>query len=126
MSTKKDVLLFLTRLKIIAGTSFDLVWTEKNKAAMVRLGYTGTRDILPHIFALTVQDYVDGPCPDRDTNYPDPVWIFAPTIEQTIFYVKLKIIGNQVRCLSFHEAGKPIGRYPFRENSPTRKENDND
>ena len=126
MSTKKDVLLFLTRLKIIAGKSFDFVWTEKNKDAMICLGYTSTRDILPHIFALTIQDYVDGPCLDRDTNYPDPVWIFAPTIEQTTFYIKLKIIGNQVRCLSFHEAEKSISRYPFRKNPPSERRMDND
>lgn len=115
MATREEgVLKFLTQIKVLAKKNFDFVWTEKNKRAMVKLGYTGKQDVLSQIISLTVQDYVNGPCPDDNPNLPDPVWIFAPEINDETFYIKVKIIGNQVRCLSFHEAEKPINQYPFR------------
>lgn len=49
-----------------ASAGFDLVWTEKNKKAMIRLGYISRDEVLCHINALTVRDYVEGPCADHN------------------------------------------------------------
>lgn len=115
MGTREAVLKFLVQLKALASKNFDFVWTEKNKRAMIKLGYTGKQDVLLHIMNLAVQDYVKGPCPDDNPKMPEAVWVFAPEINDETFYVKVKIIGSQVRCLSFHEAEKPIQQYPFRK-----------
>ncbi len=115
VAKRSDILAFLTKIKMNTAASFDFVWTAKNKEAMIQLGYTSKSDVIYHINVLTIGDYAEGPCEDHDLARMEDVWVFAPEITGLIFYIKLKLVGNQVKCLSFHEAEHIVSHYPFRK-----------
>lgn len=89
--------------------------------AMEWLGLTkaNCRD---EILNLTIDDYCEGPDPDRDM--PGEVWVFGINTSGTDIYIKLKLapVGSQTiaKCLSFHPAKHPL-RFPFRDEKKGEK-----
>ena len=63
---------------------------------------------------LSVENYCEGPNPDRDR--PGDIWVFGKPVGTEEIYIKLKIaqVGKEkiAKCLSFHTANFPLC-YPF-------------
>jgi hypothetical protein len=96
-----DVKQFLATIKPIVNKGMlDIVPTEKNRITRRKLGLT-VIDVEDAILSLTEIDLHKGPIVDRD--FPNQeLFIFKKQICDEFIYIKLKIIGNMVKCLSFH------------------------
>lgn len=98
---------FLAEIRsLLSSGQYDFVPRRKNLQAIARLGLT-VRDVKRELLHLTVADYFKGPKKDFDAERPGEIWEFKKTIEDEVFYVKLKIVqenGQRVlKCLGFHE-----------------------
>lgn len=108
----KNVLDFLTRLKIISKENIFFIPRTKNQQALIDLGITKEYR-LKLIYDLAVDDYISGPEEDHDSDFPGEIWVFGKIFDKTEIYIKLKIISNgkdKAVCLSFHPAEFPLRR----------------
>src|SRR4030042_4800950 len=107
---------FLVEFKkiIVKGRGFDIVNRRENIDALAKMGLT-RKNLIEEILTLSVEDYCEGPEPDR--NRPGYIWVFGKQIGAEEFYIKLKIaqVGKEkiAKCLSFHEANFSLC-YPYR------------
>lgn len=100
---------FLAQVKRIAAdpSRFLIVPRPVNNATVRKLGLTRSA-IRGEVLSLEIQDYCQGPQPDR--NRLGEVWVFGRKIGAVEVYIKLKIICDPetreeyVKCLSFHKA----------------------
>jgi hypothetical protein len=114
---KEAIRRFLREFKHIAttGRGVDIVDRRKNMQSLAQLGLT-KRNCIAIILGLSVEDYYDGPKPDK--GRPGAIWEFGKIIEGEEVYIKLKIaqVGEVklAKCLSFHIAKHPLC-FPCRE-----------
>lgn len=96
-----DEFLEIVKNKINKG-EFDFIPTEKNKNSKRKYGLT-TFDIEDFIKELDTSNLISGPELDRD--FPgEYLYIFKKEIiDNVLFYVKIKLRGDEVKCLSCHE-----------------------
>ena len=113
---REKVAKFLKKFKKIAttGRGLDLIPRAENIACLAELRIT-KKNQKEEIMNLTVDDYCEGPEPDKDR--PGEVWLFGKRISGKEVYVKLKIaqVGKETiaKCLSFHPARHPLC-FPFK------------
>ena len=121
---KEAIRRFLREFKRIAtsGRGIDIVDRVKNMQALARLGLT-KRNCREEILSLSVEDYCDGPKPDKDR--PGEVWEFGKLMGGKDIYIKLKIahVGRVklAKCISFHEAERGLC-FPFGRDSEEGRE----
>ena len=114
---KSDIKNFLIEFKkiVATGRGLDIVPRRENLDALSDLGLT-KKNLKEEILALSVQDYCEGPEPDRDR--PGEIWIFGKHIAGKEIYIKLKIaqVSKEkiAKCLSFHAANFPLC-FPYRD-----------
>ena len=94
-----------------------LVPRPENNKCIAQLGFRYA-DIEETLLGLSVEDYCEGPCRDRDQR--GELWVFGKTIENKTIYIKLKLapvgtVGSLriVRLVSFHPAEHTL-EYPFK------------
>jgi hypothetical protein len=119
---KEEVGAFLRAFKKIAlHRGIDFIPRRGFLEARAWLGLT-LKNCRDEIMALTVDDYCEGPSPDRDK--PGLVWVLGKKIGGTDVYIELKLAtveGQTIaKCLSFHPAGQPLC-FPFRETEKGEK-----
>ena len=86
-----------------------LISRAKNLRDIARLGLNWKHEVL----SLINRDYERGPQPDH-SGVRD-VWEFSPTIDCTMFFIKLKLDpAPGLVCLSFHESTGP-STLPYRD-----------
>ena len=125
---KEAIRRFLREFKHIAtsGRGIDIVDRQKNMQALARLGLT-KRNCREGILSLSVEDYCEGPKPDKDR--PGEVWEFGKLIEGNEVYIKLKIarVGRVklAKCISFHVAERPLC-FPLGRNSEGGRKSERD
>jgi hypothetical protein len=108
---KSGVVKFLIEFKkiMVTGRGLDIVPRRENLDALSDLGLT-RNNLKEEILALSVQDYCEGPEPDKDR--PGEIWIFGKQVAGKEIYIKLKIaqVGKEkiAKCLSFHPANFPL------------------
>jgi hypothetical protein len=108
---KSDIRNFLIEFKkiVVMGRGLDIVPRRENLDALSDLGLT-KKNLKEEILTLSVQDYCEGPDPDRDR--PGEIWIFGKHMAGREIYIKLKIAqvgkGKIAKCLSFHAANFPL------------------
>jgi hypothetical protein len=113
---REKVAKFLKEFKKIAtaGRGLDLIPRAENIACLAELRIT-KKNQKEEIMNLTVDDYCEGPEPDKDR--PGEVWLFGKRISGKEVYIKLKIaqVGKETiaKCLSFHPAKHPLC-FPFK------------
>lgn len=99
----------------VFGEGWVLIRRQQNQDCLLKLGFK-YGDIKGTLLSLSVEDFCEGPCRDRDQ--PGELWIFGKTIENNVIYIKLKLacFGSlkKVRVISFHFAESTLN-YPFRE-----------
>lgn len=121
---KEAVRQFLREFKQIAtaGRGIDIVDRRKNMESLATLGLT-KKNCREEILGLSMQDYCDGPKPDKDR--PGEIWEFGKLIEGKEVYIKLKIAPVEgvklAKCISFHVAEGPLC-FPFARNSEEGRE----
>jgi hypothetical protein len=107
---------FLLQFKKIVteGRGLDIVNRRENLEALAKLGLT-KKNLREEILTLSIENYCEGPEPDRDR--PGNVWVFGKQLGSEEIYIKLKIaqVGKEkiAKCISFHAANFPLC-YPFR------------
>ena len=107
---------FLVELKgiISKGRGLDIVNGHENIDTLAKMGLT-KKNLIEEIMTLSVENYCQGPEPDRDR--PGDIWVFGKQIGAEEIYIKLKIaqVGKEkiAKCLSFHAASFPLC-YPYR------------
>ena len=99
----------------IADQGWVLVPRKENKECLLQLGFKYP-DIKETLLGLSVEDYCEGPCDDRDQ--PGELWVFGKTIENKVVYIKLKLASlgplRIVRVVSFHFTEHTL-EHPFEE-----------
>jgi hypothetical protein len=99
----------------IAEQGWVLVPRLENKECILQLGFR-YQDIVETLLGLSVEDYCEGPCRDRDQ--PGELWVFGKVIENKAVYIKMKLASfgplRIVRVISFHFA-KDTLEHPFKE-----------
>lgn len=109
----RDFLLEFKKI-IVGGRGLDIVNRRETMDAMAELELT-RKNLKEEIMSLSVEDYCEGPEPDKDR--PGYVWVFGKQIGSEEIYIKLKIAqvggGKIAKCLSFHRARFPLC-YPCR------------
>ena len=113
---KEAVKAFLRVFKKTAlQRGIDFIPRRQFLEALAWLGLT-KENCRDEILTLTVNDYCEGPSPDKDK--PGEVWVFGKNMGGTGIYIKLKLAlveGQMIaKCLSFHPAGYPLS-FPFKE-----------
>lgn len=119
-SKRKEVITFLEELKIILNKEdFDIdkeltLIRKKKPGDDVRFSTQYTLldldydvfDVIERLKELTVQEYSETKI-DRDDLNPPLLFVFGKDINNKLVYVKLKIKGEQEKCIlcvSFHYA----------------------
>lgn len=119
MHERKEVGSFLQSVKEtisnpVTEQGWVLVPRPENKECILQLGFK-IPDIEETVLGLSVEDYCEGPCRDRDQ--PGELWIFGKVIENQTVYIKLKLASfgpvRIVRIISFHFAEYPLN-YPLK------------
>ena len=118
---RKAVAQFLNDWQTVAACQKPYIQArEENLKVLKELGltYTDQWELLKN---LSIEDYVDGPEPDRDR--PGYVWIFGVFIGGAEIYIKVKLVEykpldshqlvRQALCISFHVAKYPL-TYPLK------------
>jgi hypothetical protein len=107
---------FLVEFKGIMskGRGLDIVNRRENIDTLAKKGLT-KKNLIEEIMTLSVENYCQGPEPDRDK--PGNIWVFGKQIDTEEIYIKLKIaqVGKEkiAKCISFHIADFPLC-YPYR------------
>ncbi len=109
----RDFLLEFKKV-MVTGRGLDIVNRHENIEALAKLELT-KKNLREEIMTLSVENYCEGPEPDRDR--PGDIWVFGKQVGTEEIYIKLKIaqVGKEkiAKCLSFHAANFPLC-YPFR------------
>jgi|AntRauTorckE6833_2_1112554.scaffolds.fasta_scaffold100395_2 hypothetical protein len=111
-SSKKEVEFFLLKVKSILNKpkKIQFIPRRKNLDALNKHGLS-IKDIKFYIKRLEVKDYFKGPTKDRDRS--GYVWEFGKMINNTMFYIKIKIKKEKLLCcLSFHDAQYKV-QFPY-------------
>lgn len=99
----------------VTDEGWVLVPRLENKECICELGFK-YQDIRETLLDLSVEDYCEGPCNDRDQ--PGELWIFGKVVQGKTVYIKLKLasLGSLriVRVVSFHFAEHAL-EFPFGE-----------
>jgi len=99
----------------VADQGWVLVPRPENKECILQLGFK-YQDISETLLDLSVEDYCEGPCQDRDQ--PGDLWVFGKVIENKAVYIKIKLASfgplRIVRVISFHFADYTLD-HPFKE-----------
>jgi hypothetical protein len=99
---------------MVTGRGLDIVNRRETIEGLARLGLT-KKNLIDEIMALSVENYCQGPEPDRDR--PGEIWVFGKQIGAEEIYIKLKVahVGKEkiAKCISFHTADFPLC-YPYR------------
>jgi hypothetical protein len=115
-ASKEDVALFLKRFKgiVASGSGLHVIHRKVNNEALIGLGIT-KKDRREILLGLSVEDYCEGPIPDRDR--PGHLWIFGKGIGPQEVYIKLKIAQDNkdqiAKCISFHIADYSM-KFPYK------------
>jgi len=109
----------------VTDRGWVLVLRKENTECILQLGFKYP-DIQETLLGLSVEDYCEGPCQDRDQS--GELWVFGKVIENSVVYIKLKLASfgplRIVRVISFHFAEHTL-EYPFKEKGGDRNgEND--
>ncbi|MBX2952089.1 MAG: hypothetical protein KF870_06260 [Leadbetterella sp.] len=69
------------------------------------------------IEGLSLEDYAEGPVPDKQF-LGDDLWVFGMVVKQQEIYIKISLglPNKRVICVSFHVAEYPM-KYPFKHKS---------
>jgi hypothetical protein len=109
----------------VTGQGWVLVPRKENNECIIQLGYKYP-DIKETLLGLSVEDYCEGPCHDRDL--PGELWVFGKTLESKPVYIKIKLASfgtlRIVRVVSFHFAEHTL-EHPF-EDKDEDKDGDRD
>jgi hypothetical protein len=109
----KDFLLEFKRI-MAKGRGLDIVNRLENIDTLAKFGLT-RGNLKEEIMTLSVENYCQGPDPDRDK--PGYIWVFGKQIGAKEIYIKLKVaqVGDEkiAKCISFHAADFPLC-YPYR------------
>ena len=93
----------------IAREGWVLIPRPGNKECILQLGFK-YQDIKETLLGLSVEDYCEGPCQDRDQR--GEVWVFEKIIEDRSVYIKIKLASLDklkiVRVISFHFSEHPL------------------
>ena len=93
----------------VAEPGWVLVKRQENMECISQLGFK-SQDVKEVLLSLSVEDYCEGPCQDRDQK--GEVWIFGKEIENKSVYIKLKLASFDklkiVRIISFHFSEHPL------------------
>ena len=104
----------------VADQGWVLVPRKENKECLLQLGFKYP-DIKETLLGLSVEDYCEGPCDDRDQ--PGELWVFGKAIDNKVVYIKLKLASfgplRIVRVVSFHFAEHTL-EHPFEEKGGNR------
>ena len=120
MDEREKVRDFLQSVKeTIANPISDQGWVlvprPENKECILQLGFK-YQDISETLLDLSVEDYCEGPCRDRDQ--PGDLWVFGKVLENKAVYIKIKLASlgplRIVRIISFHFADHTLD-HPFKE-----------
>ena len=114
MTELYKVNLILLKIKLLIGEgkcSFE-EQREKNMKTLAALGLL-PEDVFEILIGLTPQNYYRGPSTDYDTNETDSIWEFGITLEGQEIYIKLKLMADYVKDISFHFAEKEMN-FPFK------------
>ena len=111
-----------TIMNPVSDQGWVLVLRKENKECLLQLGFKYP-DIKETLLGLSVEDYCEGPCRDRDQ--PGELWVFGKSIENKVVYIKLKLASlgplRIVRVVSFHFAEHTL-EYPFEEKEGGRND----
>lgn len=116
MLKRTEIRDFLVEFKGIMskGRGLDIVNRRENIDTLAKKGLT-KKNLIEEIMTLSVENYCQGPEPDRDK--PGNIWVFGKQIDTEEIYIKLKIaqVGKEkiAKCISFHIADFPLC-YPYR------------
>ena len=102
-----DIVAYLIQIKaLVSKGKYDFVPRRKNMLALSHYGLT-IQDVKDEILSLTINDYYKGPKQDYNPTRPGDIWEFKKNIDNTQFYIKVKITEENgadiLKCLSFHE-----------------------
>ncbi|MFD1415364.1 hypothetical protein [Oceanobacillus jeddahense] len=114
MTNNIDITTFLRKAKqLISNGKKDFIkrtydhpsgrkvkWVE----ALLEIGLTSPNQCWGEVLLLTPNDYVEGPCVDR--NRPgdgNVIWVFKKEVNGSLTYIKMKIDKRGCVCLSFHK-----------------------
>ena len=109
----------------VADQGWVLVPRPENKECILQLGFK-YQDISETLLDLSVEDYCEGPCRDRDQ--PGDLWVFGKVIENKAVYIKIKLASfgplRIVRVISFHFADYTLD-HPFKEEKKEERDDEN-
>lgn len=109
-----QITLCLFRVKqTVAAGEIQFIDRKKNMATLTQLGMT-VQNAIDALLGLGLANYVSGPETDHDTGEPKCIWKFGILIENEEIYVKLKLLEEQVKELSFHISERKLD-YPYAE-----------
>lgn len=110
----------------VADHGWVLVPRLENKKCILQLGFK-YQDINETLLSLSVEDYCEGPCWDRDQR--GELWVFGKVIENKAVYIKMKLASfgplRIVRVISFHFAEYTL-EYPFKQEKEEDRDDEND
>ena len=114
MTTQKDVDDFLLEVKLAIQrkSDFRIIYTKKNRD-YIRMKCIREPKIKDIINGLTYKDYHRGPEEDYDPDRTGEIWIFGKVVGNEQIYIKLKIEGKMIKCLSFHPSEEQL-KLPFK------------
>lgn len=128
ISKKKEVSIFLDELKSLLGKEefdidTDITLIRKKKKGddqkfstlytMLDLDYD-TNDVVDRLKELSIAEYSETKI-DKDDLNPPLLFVFGKGINNKLVYVKLKVKGNQQKCIlcvSFHYAKEDM-EFPY-------------
>ena len=109
----------------VADQGWVLVPRPENKECILQLGFK-YRDISETLLDLSVEDYCEGPCRDRDQ--PGDLWVFGKVMENKAVYIKMKLASfgplRIVRIISFHFAEHKL-EHPFKDEKEEKRDDEN-
>ncbi len=109
-ASEEAISAYLAQVKELLEERYDFVPRRRNLRDMQRHELSRA-DVREKLFELSEDDYYGGPVEDHDPERLGDLWIFKKNIDNTVFYIKLKILeeGNTktLKCISFHEDDPP-------------------
>lgn len=113
MSTKNEVIKFLNLMvSAIQMNKLNFVPRRVNTDFLREIGWN-YRTLISYLEDnLCEDDYIKGPESDHNGEAGE-IWVFGKSIENKEVYIKIKIISDDCKCLSFHEATSPLN-YHFK------------
>lgn len=114
MENSDDVELFLSDFKFKLGFYGILFRDERGKNAKTLADLEITsNDRIEVIKKLSVENYSEGPIPERLYNNAD-MWVFGSIVKNKEIYIKISMgmPNSKTLCISFHIAEYPMN-YPF-------------